>query len=220
MINSTLTYTPQTFVNQIYDALEVIDEVFRNNKLEYCMAAGTLLGAVRHSGLIPWDDDADLYILDKDIPHFFSLEEQFADRGYIISSQPWSLWGGYKIFPHDGILMPDENNRDYLYPSVDIFPLSIIDQHLHYTSPLAQKNWPHEYLNAQDWQQLQRVKFGHLNLPAPEDMASREYLQRAYGDDWNSHAAKGFDHRLEVDINSEKVTLTNFECAVKLIEHE
>ena len=37
-----------------------IDEYCRKNELSYFMAGGTVLGAVRHKGFIPWDDDVDL----------------------------------------------------------------------------------------------------------------------------------------------------------------
>ena len=44
----------------ILGILEAIDKVCRKHNLQYFMIAGTMLGAVRHHGFIPWDDDADV----------------------------------------------------------------------------------------------------------------------------------------------------------------
>ena len=38
--------------------------VLEGNGIQYFIAYGTLLGAVRHQGFIPWDDDLDFYLFD------------------------------------------------------------------------------------------------------------------------------------------------------------
>lgn len=50
--------------------LDVVDTYCRNNNVNYWIDSGTLLGAVRHRGYIPWDDDIDLGMLRKDYEVF------------------------------------------------------------------------------------------------------------------------------------------------------
>lgn len=48
------------FQAQIYCLLKKFDAFCRNNDIEYFLIYGTMLGAIRHQGFIPWDDDVDL----------------------------------------------------------------------------------------------------------------------------------------------------------------
>lgn len=54
----------------LLDMMDAIDSYCRDNNITYYMLGGTLLGAVRHHGFIPWDDDMDIGIKRQDYDRF------------------------------------------------------------------------------------------------------------------------------------------------------
>jgi phosphorylcholine metabolism protein LicD len=60
--------------------LREFDRVCRELEIPYILFAGSLLGAVRHQGFIPWDDDIDVMMLRKDYDRFMEKANQVLDQ--------------------------------------------------------------------------------------------------------------------------------------------
>lgn len=69
------------------ELLRFVDNVCKKHNIDYWLEGGTLIGAVRHGGFIPWDDDIDLSIMRKDyeklikiLPEEISKYEYFKEN--------------------------------------------------------------------------------------------------------------------------------------------
>ena len=69
------------------EILEVIDAFCISHGLKYSLYAGTLLGAVRHQGFIPWDDDLDICMSREDYDRFVELWPKDGLNGYILQNK-------------------------------------------------------------------------------------------------------------------------------------
>lgn len=115
------------------DILTVIDKICRENDIDYFIESGTLLGAVRHGGFIPWDDDIDLGMPKADYERFLELAPKLLPDGYSLHTSANSkgfsaLWA--KVYKN-GTRFIDDNSLEAQCEQgifVDIFPYYQLDK--------------------------------------------------------------------------------------------
>lgn len=109
--------------------LQTFDFFCRKHNLKYSLAAGSMIGAVRHQGFIPWDDDIDLYMLREEYERLISLikeGEQFEDTEFevYIPERENYIYPFIKIVHKKTIVYEKNVNRDYAIGIwIDIFPI-------------------------------------------------------------------------------------------------
>ena len=69
------------------EILTKIIEICNNHNLTYYGFWGTMLGAIRHKGFIPWDDDIDIVMKRKDYDIFLEIAQSELPAKYLVLSQ-------------------------------------------------------------------------------------------------------------------------------------
>ena len=99
----------------LVDTLKEFDAFCREHGIVYYLAYGSLLGAVRHKGFIPWDDDADLWM---DRENYQKLERlmrgeyrQLTDNVYVADGIRPELWSPPYAYIDIFLLGDSPNNR-------------------------------------------------------------------------------------------------------------
>jgi lipopolysaccharide cholinephosphotransferase len=102
---------------------------FKDNNISYCMSGGSVLGAVRHNGFIPWDDDIDVLVNRKDYDRImYELDSSSLEKDGITIKKPGMPGHIYPFIKvvSDDTLVKDAKVLEKFHNTglwVDIFPL-------------------------------------------------------------------------------------------------
>ena len=108
--------------------VEILDEVHRfceANGIKYFLSSGTLIGAVRHKGYIPWDDDIDLYMLRSDYEDFLKEFNKKEENYRVVSlrTDKKCTIAYAKVERLGTVLIEDVDHPMEQGVNIDIFPV-------------------------------------------------------------------------------------------------
>ena len=117
---------------ELLHMIEIIANLFENNNINYFIAYGTLMGAVKFKGFLPWDDDIDLFlfddeyeraisVLEKNLPTHLIIHGEKNDKNYFLS---WNKVKNLKVEVEiNDIYNPDNQNLGFKNLGIDLYRL-------------------------------------------------------------------------------------------------
>ncbi len=163
--------TDPKLVGLLYQMLKVVDQLFEEHEIPYWIDGGTLLGAIRHQGIIPWDDDVDLVFHSKDEGRILALKSEFLRYGFVLVKEDV-----LKVYP----------SRSSHYPFIELAGYRLHqDNTYRYDNLLLCGYFYRFFWLPHEIDPLVRLPFGPILVNAPND--SMRYLSEGYGPDYLTH---------------------------------
>ena len=175
-------------MSELYDLAYNMQVVFENHKLSYFLAFGSAVGAIRHGGIIPWDDDLDVIITEENEGLFLSKvrDELLKDKNIkIVEGRSNAVWD-YKLV---SVLKETK-----LFPSCDIFVLRLDKTRKMYTFRNVNLKISRDHKFKKSAMHPMLTNFGHFQMRVLSN-DSYEYLTNKYAKYWRNIACtKHYDH--------------------------
>lgn len=172
---------PETTKEILLILMSKIHNILTTNNIKYWVEGGSLLGAVRHEGIIPWDDDIDIGILDKDFEKIIPLfEKQMYDETMQIKLER-STNDMIKVFISDLWLKNKETGQIFGTPTIDFFKYTKANGKIELASIGDRRRFKNCYYMKNELFPLKKYKFNNICVMGANN--ALPFLFRYYGND-------------------------------------
>lgn len=216
---------------ELYDLLEELINILNKHQIKYWADGGTLLGAVRHNGIIPNDDDCDIGIIKNtltskcidEIKNMYLLTK--TDFGYKVSYKYNNKILIKNKWSHHLIKIKNENqnlnraeimklgklsyDKNQVIYTEHTFPFVDITEYELNVNTYTNKIFKQSCYSKEGVDNLILKNFGNFFVNVPIDYIT--YLNNYYGMDWNEYRyTASYDHKNEKKIkNIKKILITD-----------
>lgn len=163
MINGIDFYTINNlheFQLELLDILKYIDDLCSKNDIEYFLDGGSSIGAKRHNGFIPWDDDLDIALLKKDYIKLVDVIRKDSHRDfYLYDEDLKNSFCGYLAKKSNYFqVIKNDNKKSLIPPKIDIRPFNVIEENKEKESYIYREIANYLTFNSTSKQELSVVK--------------------------------------------------------------
>ena len=125
-----MSFSRERYKELLIKTMSEFIRVCNQNDIEYIGAYGTVLGAIRHKGLIPWDDDIDVFMTRENYEKFLRLKKSLAGSGYeIVDLDDKGYYLPFAKFCDTNTTIWEVENLPFVLGIfVDVFPLDFVEE--------------------------------------------------------------------------------------------
>ena len=170
---------PKSHLLLLYRMMRDVHNLLTEHNIPYFVDGGSLLGVIRHKGLIPWDDDLDIGILPKDEKKVYEIIQKVQHMGYGLQK----MGNIMKVFiGNKWIKSPIKYSAN---PTLDIFVYRRTKNFIQLRDPELFNMWPEAKYTVKELFPLKLYDFGSFQVYGAND--GRGYCNRLYPG-WEKYA--------------------------------